>query len=549
MKSAFTDVTADSGVRFTNVFGTAKKLWIRETTGSGAALLDYDRDGDLDVYLVQGMSWEQAERGAPGPPDRFYRNDGGWRFTDVTEAARLGDTDWGGGVAVGDVDGDGWPDLFVANDGPDRLYRNRGDGSFEDWTARSGLSDLRWNTSAAFGDIDRDGDLDLYVCAYIEFDPDFIRSLDPKFCRWKDLLVMCGPNGLPAIPDRLYRNLGGGRFEDVTQAAGVDQPDGKGLGVIFFDADADGDQDLYVANDSTPNHLFRNDGRGRFEEDALLAGVALSEGGRAQAGMGADSGDLDADGDLDLVVTNFQDDYTTLYRNDGEGHYTDVSELWGLALLTREYLSWGVRLADFDLDGDLDLFQVSGHVYPQVEGTAVGESYRQRAQLLLQQGGRFHELEASGSALAEPRSGRGAAFGDLDGDGDTDIVINVMDGPAVLLRNDLGAAERALLVRLINPQGGDALGARAELQNGERRMVREVQTGGSYLSSNDPRIVFGVDPDRGPLRLKVRWPSGASESFEGLRAGFEVTIQERKGIVKNEALRNDATNPREHEHD
>ncbi|MGH9200298.1 MAG: FG-GAP-like repeat-containing protein, partial [Vicinamibacterales bacterium] len=528
----FVDEAADAGVNLMNVSGTREKRYIVDTTGAGACFLDYDLDGDMDLYIVNGATLETM---GPSNPARnaLYRNDGAGRFTEVGEQAGVADNGWSGGCAVGDYDNDGDPDVYVTNYGPNVLYRNEGNGRFSDATAAAGVADRRWSLGAAFVDVDRDGDLDLYVANYLRFSSDdpAARSSD---CRWKGVPVMCGPRGFPGEADTLYRNQGDGTFVDASVDAGVAGRALFGMGVVAGDVDEDGDEDIFVANDSQDNHLFFNDGSGRFEDGALLAGVALSGDGRQQASMGSDLGDHDNDGDEDLFVTNFSDDYHTLYRNDGKGLFTDVTAAAGLDPARRSSLGWGTGFFDYDNDGDLDLFVATGHVYPQVDGNDPATSYRQQNLLFRNEGsGRFVNVsDQSGPALLQRRSSRGVAFGDYDDDGDLDIaVINENDVPA-LLRNDGGNNRRWLKVRLVGRQSNrDGIGARVYVRAGGRLQSRAVRLSGGYCSSHDPRIHFGLDREPAADSLEVRWPSGKRQRFDNVSAGHLITIDEERGIT------------------
>lgn len=526
----FVDTAAEAGLVLRNSSGGGAEKWtILESTGAGACFLDHDGDGDLDLYLVNG-----ATLGRDNPAsDALFENDGRGHFTDVTVRAGLGDDRWGGGCAVGDYDNDGDPDLYVTNFGPDVLYRNQGGGIFRDVTGAAGLGDPRWGLGAVFVDFDRDGDLDLYVANYLRFDP-----TDPKVlaarCRWKGGEVMCGPRGFEGEADVLYRNDGDGTFTDVSSAAGVGRDALYGMGAVAGDLEGDGDPDLFVANDSQENLLWVNDGTGRFADQALPAGVALSGDGRAQAGMGADLGDYDGDGDEDLFVTNFSDDYHTLYRNEGDLLFTDVSAAAGLDPVTRPSLGWGGGFFDFDNDGDLDLFVASGHVYPGVERFDPATSYRQRNLLLENDGrGRFAEVsKISGPGFAVPATGRGAAFGDWDDDGDLDVVVVNADEAPTLLRNDGGNARPWIKLRLIGRRSNrDGIGARLRLTAGGRTQFREVRQTGGYCSSHDPRVHFGLGAAPAVERLEVRWPSGREQVVSDLPAGHLVTLDEEQGVI------------------
>jgi len=538
----YRDIAPALGMTEPNVFGSLPQKFITETTGSGAALFDYDLDGDLDVYLVNGKTREQQEQGSAGPRDRLYRNLGGGRFAEAAGLAGVSETGWGGGAAAADYDNDGDPDLLVTNFGGNVLYRNNGDGTFTDFTETAGLADQRWSTSAAFGDVDNDGYLDLYVCHYIAWDPRSLEGLSPDFCRYRNVPVICGPRGLPGESDALYLNQRDGTFREVTRTAGVENPEGRGLGVAILDFEGDGDQDIFVANDSTPNFLYQNDGTGRFRDAALLAGVAFSMHGTEQAGMGTDVGDYDEDGKPDLVVTNFQGDYTALRRNlsNGEsGVFADVSNLTGLAASSFERLGWGVKFVDCNNDGFLDLFLVNGHIYPDIEAAGIGETYAQRPQLLLNvEGGagrRYEESSSSaGPALQSPKPSRGLAAGDFDDDGDVDFVVNnINDVPSFL---EDGAAHRNGWVRLTlvgRTVNRDGMGARVEYQAGGRRHHRWAGSLWSYLSTSDPRLLLGLGPDARAEDILIHFRKGDPPLRLGpIESAEEVIVLEGMGRVR-----------------
>ncbi|HEX6903750.1 MAG TPA: FG-GAP-like repeat-containing protein [Thermoanaerobaculia bacterium] len=538
------DEAAEAGVILPNVSGTSEKKYILESTGSGACFLDHDLDGDMDLYVVNGATL--ATTGPANPAkDALYENLGGGQFKDVTRQAGVGDGGWGGGCAAADYDNDGDPDLYITNYGPNVLYRNEGNGTFRDVTAQAGVGDSRWSLGAAFVDIDRDGDLDLYVANYLRFDP-ADREMMSRKCSWKGAEVMCGPRGFPGEEDVLYRNNGNGTFSDVSAQAGIAGHSLYGMGVAAGDLDGDGDADILVGNDSQENSFFVNDGQGRFTEQAVPAGVALSGDGRQQACMGVDLGDYDGDGDEDLFVTNFSDDYHTLYRNEGQGLFTDVSLQAGLDPATRSSLGWGGGFFDYDNDGDLDLFIAGGHVYPQVDLHDRATSYRQRNLLFRNEGnGKFADVtERSGPGMALVQPSRGSAFADYDDDGDLDVVVvNENDVPA-LLRNDGGNAGHWLKVRLVGRRSNrDGIGARLLLEAGKRTQFREVRLNAGYGSSHDPRIHFGLGSAAQVERLEVRWPSGKVQSLPGLPADRLVTIDEERGIVNMAVLRGASRSP------
>ncbi|HXV75932.1 MAG TPA: CRTAC1 family protein [Candidatus Polarisedimenticolaceae bacterium] len=531
----FVDATAGAGIDYVNVCGAplGKKGWLNEGMGAGAAWLDYDADGKLDLYVVNGSAFDRKP--GAGEPNRLFRGDGTGKFADVSVKAGVADRGWGYGVTVGDYDNDGDADLFVTNMGPNVLYRNRGDGTFEDVTARAGVAgDDVWSSSAAFFDMDRDGDLDLYVGNYMVCSPTTVaRAGSPEAiaanCVYYGVAVPCGPMSQVPIQDVLYRNDGDGTFSDVTRAAGLWLDTARyALGVVTFDYDNDGDQDVYVANDSVANSLWENDGKGRFTDVGLIKLAAFNAHGRAQAGMGADAGDYNGDGWMDLVVTNFSQDLNTIYKNLAGKFFIDDSNLAGMNV-THMFLSWGVGFHDFDLDGDLDLFIANGHVYPMLDGKQVGTNYRQPNHLFLNDGDRFVESAArSGPGLALERSFRGAAFADYDDDGDVDVFLTALDDAPQLLRNDSPRAGRHYLtLRLIGQTSNrDGVGARVTTTIGSSQLIRERKGGGSYQSASDPRVHFGVGSATVVDRIEVRWPSGVADVLSDVPVDRELTIVE-----------------------
>ena len=445
------------------------------------------------------------------------------RYADVTGQAGLEEVGWGMGVAAADIDADADPDLYVTRWGRNELYRNRG-GTFAAIAGSSSVDDRGWGSSAAFGDLDADGLLDLYVTNYLEFDP----ARPPgggEPCSYRGLDVFCGPLDVERQADRLYRNLGDGRFEDVSRATGVGSRRRAGLGVLFADLDGDGDQDLYVANDSDPNTLYRNDGDWRLREVGALAGAAFSEDGQPQAGMGVDAGDFDRDGDLDLFVTNFADDYNTLYRNDGAGRFTDASAAAGLVMDSRPLLGWSTAFVDFDNDGWLDLFVANGHLYPQLAAHEGGLSYPQADLLYRNREGRFARVDG-GPGWDRRTVGRAAAVGDLDDDGDADLLfVDLNERPALLL-NDGGNRRPWIGLRVLDAVGAVAVGARVELFSGGVRQTAEVRAGRGFQSSHDPRLLFGLGAAESIDSLLVRFPSGRQQRLESLETRRYHTIRE-----------------------
>ena len=510
----FVDATREAGLDHPTVNGGPHKRFILESTGSGAAFFDYDGDGDLDLYVVDGSTY--ANYGV-GPGNVLYRNDGG---TFVAVVAGVEDRGWGMGVAVGDYDGDGQRDLYVTNYGANALYRNRGDGTF------AGIAEQGedFSASAAFFDYDGDGDLDLYVANYVVFDIEPVLQdpeLDDPCVYLGGLRVFCGPQGMEGGRDRLYRN-DDGIFADVTTASGVAAANFHyGLGVLPADFDHDGDLDLFVANDETPNVLFRNDG-GRLSDIGLEAGVAYNGDGELEASMGVDAGDCDGDGDLDLYVTNFYGETNTLYLNSGGGTFVDATSERGLAAPTVGYLGWGTRFFDFDFDGDLDLFVANGHVYPQVDATSAGGRYAQRNQLFANEGsGVFAPVDAG---LRVEKSSRSAISGDYDLDGDLDLFITNIDDSPTLLRNDTGAG-RYLVVQ-VEPE---VVGTWVRLVAGGRTQVRAVNGAASYLGHSDTRLYFGLGRAERVERVEVLWPDGEVTRLEDLSANRRLVVEQGRG--------------------
>jgi hypothetical protein len=519
----FVDVAAAAGITRVTWAGRPGKDHLLDSAGTGAAFLDYDRDGRVDVYIVNGWRLEAPAPGGPAPGkarvvergrDALYRGLPDGTFRDVTdEAGVAGEGHWGSGVAVADYDADGRPDLLVTSFGPNVLYRNRGDGTFENVAPRLGIEAPGWNTGAAFLDADGDGDLDLYVAAYIAATLDDVLSARPTL-DWKGLeKVAFGPFGLTGAPDHYFRSEGGRRFVDATAEAGLlDKGRAFGFAARAADFDDDGDLDLYVANDSDPNYLYRSEGHGTFKEVGVWSGCALDANGAAQASMGVAVGDATGDGRLDLVTTNFSEDFSTFYRGLGGGSFEDASEETGVGPATFPPMSWGTAFADFDNDGDLDLVIANGHIYPQIDRhPEVLGTFRQRNLLLENREGRFVDVTAqAGPGFQSLESSRGLAIGDYDNDGDLDILITRLDAPPALLRNDGRGAGSWLEVACEVP-GGAAIpiGATVKVTAGGRTQRRDIASGDSYLSSHDPRLHFGLGGAATVESIDVRWPDGS----------------------------------------
>lgn len=531
----YTDVTASAGLTsWRHTSGTTEKRYLLEAKGGGLGLLDYDGDGDLDVFLVNGSTLDRIAGGTNvpgGPKNGLFRNNGDGTFTDVTDKAGIALPNWGMGCVAADYDNDGDQDIYLTAYGQNRLYRSNGDGTFTDVAVSAGVADSRWSTGAAFGDYDRDGYLDLYVANYLDRASVLERKTSHP-CQWKGLDVFCGPLGLKGAPDVLYRNNGDGTFSDVTVEAGV--PDNRcdyGFAVLFADYDSDGWPDIFVANDSTPNLLYHNDGNGHFREVALRAGVAYSQDGKEQAGMGAAFGDYDNDGRQDIVVTNFANDYNTLYHNEGNGFFLDATLSAALGAGSLPYVAWGVGFIDYDNNGLLDLFIANGHVYPQIDRLNLAEeTYRQPKQVYRNLGnGTFRDISDSlGPALEERNVSRGCAFGDIDNDGDIDVLVANLDHPPTLLRNDGGnAAGHYLEIKLRgNRSNRDGVGAKVLIQVGGVTQTREVAAGTSFLSANDLRLHFGLATATTVDLIEVRWPSGAVDRLAGVPADRLLLVEE-----------------------
>ena len=527
----FVDVGERAGLRHPSVFGGVDaKEYIVETIGCGVAFIDYDNDGWLDIFVLNGTRFA----GAPaGTTNRLYKNNRDGTFTDVTEKAGLVRTGWASAVCAGDFTNNGFPDLFITYWGQNVLYRNNGDGTFSDVTQEAGLagSARRWGAGCTFIDYDRDGKLDLFVTEYVDFDPARVpKPGQNSFCNWKGVPVNCGPLGLPPGRHWLYHNNGDGTFTDVSGKSGVAKAKGSyGMTAVAGDFDNDGWPDIYVACDSTPSFLFRNNHDGTFSEVALENGVALNEDGMEQAGMGIGVGDYDLDGSLDVFKTHFADDTNVLYKNDGKGNFQDMTIKSGLGVETR-FIGWGAGIVDLDNDGHPDLFYVTGNVYPEVERKLRQYAYKTPRIVFRNLGnGTFEEFPLD----VAPQSSRGCAFGDFDNDGDVDVLIWNMDAPPTLLRNDLPASlgRHWIKVKLEGVTSNRAaIGGRVTCFYGGKKQAQEVMSQGSFYSVNDWRLHFGLGPVK-VVDLEVRWPSGKKEVFRGVGADRLVVIREGQGIV------------------
>ena len=528
----FVDVAEEVGVVAQNVSGDSEQTYLVDSMMGGSAFFDYDQDGDLDLYILNGskvVGFPDQEH----PRNTFYRNEHG-KFVDATDEANLSDTGWGMGCAVGDYDNDGDLDIYITNYGRNALYANQGNGTFVDVTEYAQVGDERFGTGCAFLDYDGDGYLDLYVANYVDF-KHFLQTTPNKSYMWKGLRVHFGPRGMKGSGDILYRNQGDGTFADVTvEARVVDQDKLYGMGVVGGDYDRDGDMDIYVANDTGPNFLYQNQGDGTFADIGWMIGAAYDESGEAQGCMGIAYGDYDNDLYQDILVTNFWEQTNTLYHNDRGTFFSDLSFDAGVGKESFQFLAWGTEFFDYDNDGDKDLFVANGHLFPQLDRANLGTSYAQTNQLFENLGdGTFAEVsQASGEGLKIKKVSRGASFGDYDDDGDLDIfVLNLNDRPT-LLRNDGGNENNWLMVKTIGTESNrDGIGARIEVHSGELTQSAEIRSGASYLSHNDLRAHFGLGQREAIDLLVVRWPSGLQERFENLSANRLVVLQEGEGIV------------------
>jgi enediyne biosynthesis protein E4 len=530
----FSDITKSSGITFQHTVSPDKKYLIESMAG-GVLLLDYDGDGWLDIYFTNSPTVDMARRGEKAK-SALYRNNHDGTFTDVTDRAGVGFPCWAMGGAVGDYNNDGFPDILVTCEEGLVLYRNNGNGTFTDVTRQAHLTDPRWSTGAAFADFDGDGFVDLMVSRYVEFDlqrlPDFGVGAT---CRFRGIPVQCGPRGMKGLGDSLYHNNGDGNFTDVSKIAGVDDPHlYYGLGVIWSDFDNDGRPDLFIADDSTPNYLYRNEGNDHFADISYISGTAVSNDGGEMAGMGIAVCDFNHTGRFSIHVTNFEDQSNSLYRNDGKMVFSEVSDAASIGQITIPYMGWGTGCVDFDNDGWPDLFVVNGHVYPQVDSLQTGAKYRQRKLVFRnQQNGKFADVSNSaGDVIAVPQASRGAAFGDLDNDGRVDVVIENIDGSPMVLRNDDSGENHWISFQLSGIQSNRlALGSRVTVSAGSMRQMDEVRSGGSYLSQNDLRLHFGLGSTKNVDVVEIRWPSGATQTIRNLASDHIYFIKEGQASI------------------
>ena len=539
----FADITKQAGLdKFHHRSGALEKTTILETIGSGVALLDYNNDGWLDIYLLNGSTFAALKGKEAAPRAMLLHNNHDGTFTDVTDKAGVANERWGFGVAVADYDNDGWPDIYVSNYGKNRLYHNNQDGTFADVAEKAGVALGGWSAGPTWGDYDRDGLLDLFVPGYVKFDPEHPpvggqNGLSTSSCQFRGVSVMCGPRGLPGESDHLFHNNGDGTFTDVSKKAGVSDPQGYyGLASVFVDADDDGWVDLVVANDSVPRYLYHNLHDGTFQDVSYLSGFALTNEGLAQASMGIAVGDYNRDGMVDFFVTTFSDDYKTLYRNEGNNNFSDVTYRAGLGTPTIPFLAWGTGFMDFDNDGLLDIFVANGHVYPLVDQRDWGTTWAERPQLFRNLDGvKFQEVPpATGSGLADVIPARGAAFGDLFNDGHMDVVLNNMDSAPTLLRNVAKNNNHWITLKLVGgPKSPrDAIGAKVFLTTGGVRQRADVISGGSYGSSSDQRVHFGLGSASKVDKVEIHWPSGKKEEIVVPGVDRILTVAEGQGVVE-----------------
>jgi hypothetical protein len=538
----FEDISKKSGLTaWHHTMGTPEKQFIIETNGSGVGLIDYDNDGWLDIYLVNGSTYDALDGKAEPPHAALFHNNHDGTFTNVAEKAGVTNDRWGFGVAIADYDNDGWPDIFVANYGKNRLYHNNHDGTFTDVGEKAGITLGNWSTGVTFGDYDGDGKLDVFVAGYVHFDRSNLpvpgtKAVSFAQCNFRGVGVMCGPRGLEGEPDHLFHNNGDGTFTDVSVKAGVNDPNKYyGFTSVFVDLNNDGKVDLVVADDSTPNYLYINKGNGTFDDDSYASGFALNQDGREVASMGLAVGDYENNGLDDLLVTTFSDDYKVLYHNDGDANFTDVSYHAGIAQDTIPFLGWATEFIDYDNDGWKDLMMINGHVYPSVDKYDWGTTFAERPLLYRNLEGKKFQLvpPVKNTGLAVVTPGRGAAFGDLFNDGKIDVVINSLDTTPVLLRNVNNDHHHWVELKLVGgPKSPrDAVGSTVYLTANGMKQRGDVMSGGSYISSNDQRLHFGLGDSAKVDQVEIHWPSGKVEKLQLPSIDRIFTVEEDKGIT------------------
>lgn len=527
----FNNVASRAGIDYKHENGATPDKYMPETMASGAIVLDYNNDGWPDLFFINGGSFVD-KRLAAAAQHRLYKNTGDGKFRDETQSSGIGVSGFGMGACSADYDNDGWADLYVTAVGPDKLYHNTGKASFSDVSAIAGLGEDLWSTSCAFADIDNDGDVDLYVARYVDFSVQ-----NNKYCTlFEAVRSYCHPHVYNSVPDILYRNNGDGTFSDITKDAGITKA-GNGLAVVFGDYDDDGWTDIYVANDSTPNFLYHNKGKGIFEEVGFWAGVAVGADGKPLAGMGTDMGDINADGLLDIFVTNLDGQTHSLYQNLGKGLFNNVTFLSGVGEATLPYVGFGTAFLDYDNDGDLDLSIANGDVIDNIKRLRDSTSYEQLNLLFRNDGaGKFISVgPASGAGFALKKPSRALATGDFDNDGDQDIVVSNVGASTDLLQNVGGNRNNSVLVRTIGSTSNrDGIGARLRLSVGSKTLRRDVKAGSSYLAQNDLRVHFGLGESQRADRLEIRWPNGTIETIENVRANQIITVKEGSGLISSQ---------------